>query len=96
MNVEAKWIVRAPRNIKAVILDYGEVISAIRRPRKEWGRMADLFHVERDQFRPLWDRNRLQYDRGDLSLETYWAKLAEDAGTQIGARATQKPAPMGR
>lgn len=68
--------------IKAVILDYGEVISHPPTA-EEWGRMADLFHVERDKFRPLWDRNRLQYDQGDLSLETYWAKLAEDAGTKL-------------
>jgi len=68
--------------IKAVILDYGEVISHPPTA-EEWGRMADLFHVERDKFRPLWDRNRLQYDHGNLSLQTYWAKLAEDAGTKL-------------
>ena len=68
--------------IKAVILDYGEVLSHPPTA-EEWGRMASLFHVDRSQFRPLWDRNRLDYDRGDLSLETYWAKLAEDAGVKL-------------
>ncbi len=68
--------------IKAVILDYGEVLSHPPTT-DEWGRMASLFHIDQDQFRPLWDRNRLQYDRGDLSLEAYWAKLAEDAGTKL-------------
>jgi putative hydrolase of the HAD superfamily len=68
--------------ITAVILDYGEVLSHPPTA-EEWGRMASLFCVEREQFRPLWDRNRLAYDRGDLSLEAYWAKLAEDAGTRL-------------
>src|SRR5690242_12901024 len=68
--------------IRAVILDYGEVLS-YPPTSEEWGRMARLFNVDRKQFRPLWDRNRLRYDRGDLSLEAYWAKLAEDTGTRL-------------
>jgi putative hydrolase of the HAD superfamily len=68
--------------IKAVILYYGEVLS--HPPTAEdWGRMASLFNTDLQQFRPLWGRNRLEYDRGDLSLESYWAKLAEDAGTKL-------------
>jgi putative hydrolase of the HAD superfamily len=68
--------------IKAVILDYGEVLS-YPPTAEEWGRMARLFHVDGEQFRPLWDRNRLRYDGGDLSLEAYWAQLAEDAGVKL-------------
>ena len=34
-------------------------------------------------FRKLWDRNRLLYDRGDLSPEAYWSAVAKDAGTQL-------------
>jgi putative hydrolase of the HAD superfamily len=68
--------------IKAVILDYGEVLSQPPSP-EEWDRMARAFNVERDQFRPLWDRNRLRYDRGDLSMGDYWAALAKDAGTKL-------------
>jgi putative hydrolase of the HAD superfamily len=68
--------------IKGVILDYGEVLS--HPPTAgEWDRMASLFQVDRAQFRPLWDRNRLLYDRGDLSLEAYWAQLAEDARLKL-------------
>lgn len=68
--------------INAVILDYGEVLSHPPTA-EEWSRMASLFHADRHQFRPLWDRNRLDYDRGDLSLEAYWAKLAEETGTKL-------------
>ncbi len=68
--------------IKAVILDYGEVLSHSPTA-EEWDRMASLFQVDRHQFRPLWDRNRLQYDRGDLSLDAYWSRLAEDADMKM-------------
>ena len=68
--------------IKAVILDYGEVLSHPPTA-EEWGRMARVFNVDREEFRSLWNRNRLRYDRGDLSLEAYWAELAEDAGTKL-------------
>jgi putative hydrolase of the HAD superfamily len=68
--------------IKAVILDYGEVLSHPPTA-EEWGRMANVFDVDPGQFRPLWNRNRGDYDRGDLSLETYWSRLAEDAGVTL-------------
>jgi putative hydrolase of the HAD superfamily len=68
--------------IKAVILDYGEVLCYSPTP-EEWARMANLFGVEPISFRKLWDRNRLRYDRGDLSPEAYWSAVAKDAGTQL-------------
>jgi len=68
--------------IKAVILDYGEVLS-YPPTAEEWSRMANLFHMDPARFRSLWDRNRLAYDRGDLSLEAYWSQLAEDAGMNL-------------
>jgi putative hydrolase of the HAD superfamily len=68
--------------IKAVILDYGEVLCYPPTP-EEWARMAGLFGVDPVPFRKLWDRNRLLYDRGDLSPEAYWSAVAKDAGTQL-------------
>ena len=68
--------------IKAVILDYGEVLC-YPPTAEEWARMAGLFGVEPVPFRKLWDRNRLLYDRGDLSPEAYWSAVAKDAGTQL-------------
>jgi putative hydrolase of the HAD superfamily len=65
--------------IKAVILDYGEVLC-YSPSADEWGRMARVFGVDPLTFRKLWERNRLRYDRGDLSPEAYWAELAKDAG----------------
>jgi putative hydrolase of the HAD superfamily len=68
--------------VKAVILDYGEVLCYSPTP-EEWARMAGLFGVDPVPFRKLWDRNRLLYDRGDLSPEAYWSAVAKDAGTQL-------------
>ncbi len=68
--------------IKAVILDYGEVLC-YSPTAEEWARMANVFAVEPPSFRKLWDRNRLLYDRGDLSPEAYWSAVAKDAGTQL-------------
>ena len=68
--------------IKAVILDYGEVLCYSPTP-EEWARMAGVFGVDPVAFRKLWERNRLLYDRGDLSPEAYWSGVAKDAGTQL-------------
>ena len=68
--------------IKAVILDYGEVLCSSPTA-EEWARMASVFGVDPPAFRKLWDRNRLLYDRGDLSPEAYWSAVAKDAGTQL-------------
>ncbi len=68
--------------IKAVILDYGEVLCYSPTP-EEWARMSGAFAVDPPSFRKLWDRNRLLYDRGDLSPEAYWSAVAKDAGTQL-------------
>ena len=71
-----------PGKIKAVILDYGEVLCDLPTG-EEWGRMASLFNLDAEVFRQLWGRNRLVYDRGDISYEAYWSKLAKDASVKL-------------
>jgi putative hydrolase of the HAD superfamily len=71
-----------PSKIKAVILDYGEVLC-YPPSTEEMGRMAAPFGMDPVPFRKLWDRDRLRYDRGDLSPEAYWSGLTKDAGTQL-------------
>lgn len=68
--------------IKAVILDYGEVLS-YPPTAEEMKRMASPFGLDPVSFRKLWDRDRLLYDRGDLSPEAYWSALAKETGTQL-------------
>ena len=60
---------------------YGEVLCYAASGTWKW--MAGLFQVEPDRFRSLWGRNRLDYDCGSLSLETYWSQLAEAAGIKL-------------
>jgi putative hydrolase of the HAD superfamily len=71
-----------PTKIKAVILDYGEVLC-YPPTTEEMGRMAAPFGMDAVSFRKLWDRDRLRYDRGDLSPEAYWSVVAQDTGTQL-------------
>ena len=71
--------------IKAVILDYGEVLC--HRPSKEQvARMAKVFGRDEKTFQPLWGKNRGAFDRGDLTGEAYWKMLASDAGTKLNAQ----------
>ena len=71
-----------PSKIKAVILDYGEVLC-YPPTAQEMGRMGAPFGMDPIPFRKLWERDRLRYDRGDLSPEAYWSALAKDTGTQL-------------
>ncbi len=71
-----------PSKIKAVILDYGEVLC-YPPTAEEMGRIAAPFGMDPVPFRQLWDRDRLRYDRGDLSPEAYWSGVAKDTGTQL-------------
>ena len=73
-----------PSKIKAVILDYGEVLC-YPPTAEEMGRMAAPFGMAPVPFRKLWDRDRLRYDRGDLSPEAYWSTVAKETGTQLTA-----------
>ena len=69
-------------SIRAVILDYGQVLA--RRPTAEqFGRMAEMFNVSFDFFYELWETSRDPYDRGDLTAEEYWLKLASQTNTPI-------------
>jgi putative hydrolase of the HAD superfamily len=74
-----------PTNLKAVIFDYGEVLSHSPTT-EEMNRLAGFFGVAPDKFVELWERNRGLYDRGDLTPEVYWSMLARDAGSEIPPR----------
>jgi putative hydrolase of the HAD superfamily len=71
----------SPR-IRAVILDYGQVLARSA-TREDFERMAKMFHMSFEVFYPLWESSRDIYDRGDLTPEEYWLKLAAQADTQI-------------
>jgi putative hydrolase of the HAD superfamily len=71
--------------IRAVILDYGQVLA--RCPTvEEFGRMAKVFNVSFELFFELWEASRGPYDRGDLTAEEYWLKLAAQTNSSIDHR----------
>jgi putative hydrolase of the HAD superfamily len=72
-------------NISAVILDYGQVL--VRCPTaEEFGRMAKMFNVSYKLFYELWETSRGEYDRGDLTAEEYWLKLAAETNTSLDCK----------
>jgi putative hydrolase of the HAD superfamily len=71
-----------PSKIKAVILDYGEVLC-YPPTAEEMGRMSAAFGMDLVPFRKFWDSDRLRFDRGDLSPEAYWSSVAKETGAQL-------------
>lgn len=69
-------------NLKAIVFDYGEVLC-LPPTSEDVESSARILGINSDSFRELWGRNRDLYDRGDLSPETYWRKLADDAGRRL-------------
>jgi putative hydrolase of the HAD superfamily len=83
-------LVSAERNnnfprINAVILDYGQVLARCPTA-EEFGRMAKMFNVSSESFYELWEASRGPYDRGDLTAEEYWLKLAAQTNTSLDGR----------
>lgn len=68
--------------IRAVILDYGEVITHPPNP-AVLADMATELGVATERFRELYGTHRYAYDRGDLSGEDYWAAVARGAGAEL-------------
>jgi len=72
-------------SISAVILDYGQVLARSA-TREDFEAMAKMFNVSFEVFYTLWEASRDTYDRGDLTPEEYWLKLAAQANTRIDSR----------
>src|SRR5215469_13270060 len=74
--------VRSDGPISAVILDYGQVISAPANPEK-MASMAAVLGLDLVEFRALYSLRRAEYDRGDVTATEYWLEFAEKASTSI-------------
>lgn len=68
--------------IRAIIFDYGEVLCHAPVP-EILGRLMQIFRIDRHQFDEFYRKNRLRYDRGDLTPEHYWQAFAADAGVHL-------------
>ncbi len=73
-----------PAPIRAVILDFGEVLCFQPAP-EALERMAKVFHIQPASFLEQYIPTRGPYDQGLLSAEEYWANFARDAGVEIDA-----------
>jgi putative hydrolase of the HAD superfamily len=76
---------RSDSPITAVILDYGQVLAPSPTA-EEFRPMADMFRVGFESFYKLWETSRDTYDRGDVTAEEYWLKLAAQTNTSIDRR----------
>jgi putative hydrolase of the HAD superfamily len=73
---------RSGHQIKAVIFDYGQVL--VPSPTTEdFQAMANVLGVDYESFYRMWETSRDAYDRGDITAEEYWLKLAAQAGASL-------------
>jgi len=68
--------------IRAVIFDYGMVLSNPQDPDAHRNLMA-ITGLAPEDFEPLYWRYRHEYDLGNLTGPTYWAKIAHDAALTL-------------
>ena len=76
---------RTASPIRAVILDYGDVISHPADPAVV-ARMAELFRLTDERFRQIYGSFRLDYDRGALEASQYWLNVARSAGVDVAPK----------
>src|SRR5579872_1845489 len=70
--------------LRVVIFDFGEVLCF--RPTAEAiDRMAELFGVDSRTVLTVYSPSRDPYDRGDLSADEYWSKIASELGAKVSA-----------
>jgi putative hydrolase of the HAD superfamily len=75
--------------IRAVILDYGEVLCHL--PSTDTiERLAAMFQMDPRTFLPTYLQTRAPYDRGDLLPSEYWQNFAAQAGVKIAADAVEQ------
>jgi putative hydrolase of the HAD superfamily len=65
--------------VKAVLFDYGMVLSAPPDP-AAWARILTITNLSEDILHREYWAHRHAYDRGDLTAVTYWHKAAAGAG----------------
>jgi putative hydrolase of the HAD superfamily len=69
-------------NLRAVIFDYGEVLS---RPANQsvYKQLVEISGLPEDLFQKYYWAYRLDYDAAILSGRTYWEKIAEEVGAKF-------------
>jgi len=75
--------------IRAVILDYGNVLCAMPRT-SDYEELRGLAGLEEQQFQDSFWRYRLDYDRGTLDGTAYWRRVAQANGKAFSDALIQK------
>jgi putative hydrolase of the HAD superfamily len=65
--------------IRSVVFDYGNVLS-LSQEASAPEKMASICGLGLDDFQQRYWNRRLDYDRGDLNAESYWATVVEEGG----------------
>lgn len=69
-------------SIRAVIFDYGEVLCRIP-PLDEFAPMARILNIAPERLVQRYMRNRVEYDRGDVTAAQYWSAFARESGVTL-------------
>jgi putative hydrolase of the HAD superfamily len=89
MPVETRSPVNTPTEIRAVILDFGEVLCHL--PTLEAvDPLAHIFQMDSQSFFPIYLQSRGPYDRGDLLPAEYWEKFAAQLGIKLDANTIER------
>lgn len=71
-------------SVKAVLFDYGNVLSGPQRV-ESWQSMRALLGLSEQRFHELYWKYRDDYDRGTLSGTEYWRNIAREVAFPLGS-----------
>jgi putative hydrolase of the HAD superfamily len=83
MAADTDSSISKPPVIRAVILDYGEVLCHLPAT-NTIERLAVIFRMDPRTFMPIYLQSRAPYDRGDVLHSEYWQNFATQARVLIG------------
>ena len=89
MAIETQSPPKSAPEIRAVILDFGEVLCHLPTP-EAVAQLAGMFRMDSQSFFPIYLESRGPYDRGDLLPAEYWEKFAAQLGVKLDAQAIER------
>ena len=89
MAIEMHAPAKSAPPIRAVILDFGEVLCHLPTP-EAIDRFARMFQMDSQSFFPIYLQSRGPYDRGDLLPAEYWEKFAAQFGVTLDANTIER------
>ena len=78
-----------PRDVRAIVFDYGAVICHPPSP-AEWTEFAAAAGMTVEDFTSSYSRSREPYDRGLVRADNYWAEFGRQSGVSYDAAARRR------